>query len=214
LLAAPRPARGLTESHPAKASSCAPRRRAGRRRARPPVPLWRGDPGVSHHQPLPGVEYFPSARQAALAWGRDPGVVQALCRRYEIPGAFRAEDGRYKISKGPEPPGLPRRDKLTKKEGREIARLARCSGLARFPKPGVGGSNPSRRTHRMSCKQRHSVAPASFRAYKRDCARVPSSNPTPTTLSTAVASSPASPRFRGREGPPPRAGAVRLTVRP
>ena len=70
------------------------------------------------------MEYFPSARQAALTWGRDPGVVQDLCRRKEIPGALRGEDGYYKIPKGPEPPGLPRRAKLTEKEGRGIARLA------------------------------------------------------------------------------------------
>ena len=69
------------------------------------------------------MEYFYSARQAELAWGRDPGVVQDLCRRKEVPGAFKGEDGRYKIPKGPEPPGLPRRDKLTE-EGREIAHLA------------------------------------------------------------------------------------------
>jgi hypothetical protein len=53
------------------------------------------------------LEYFSSARQAALAWGNDPGLVQDLCRRKEIPGAFKGEDGRYKIPKGPEPPACP-----------------------------------------------------------------------------------------------------------
>ena len=75
--------------------------------------LWRG---AQLTATLSGLEYFSSARQAALAWGNDPSVVQDLCRRKEIPGAFKGEDGRYKIPKGPEPPGLPRRDKLTKKK--------------------------------------------------------------------------------------------------
>jgi hypothetical protein len=89
------------------------------------------------------VEYFPSARQAALAWGRDPGVVQDLCRRKEMPGAFKGEDGRYKIPKGPEPPGLPKRDKLTEEEGREIARLAHA------------GANGTRLAERHGIKRNH-----------------------------------------------------------
>ncbi len=72
-------------------------------------------------------------------------------------------------------------------------RRARKRVLSRFPKPGVGGSNPSRRTLRISCKQRHFVALASLHAFERDFVR-----PTIETLSTAVASSPASPRFWGQ----------------
>ncbi len=89
------------------------------------------------------MEYFSSARQAALAWGRDPGVVQDLCRRKEIPGAFKGKDGRYKIPRGPEPPDLPRRDKLTEEEGREIARLAHA------------GANRTRLAQRHGIKRNH-----------------------------------------------------------
>ncbi len=97
--------------------------------------LWRGAQPTAT---LSGVEYFSSARQAELAWGRDPGVVQDLCRRKEVPGAFKGEDGRYKIPKGPEPPGPPRRDKLTEEEGREIARLAHA-GARRGEQDPTGG---------------------------------------------------------------------------
>ena len=37
---------------------------------------------------LTRVDYFPSARQAALAWGRDPGVIQRLCKRGLISHVF------------------------------------------------------------------------------------------------------------------------------
>jgi hypothetical protein len=70
------------------------------------------------------MKYFPSARQAALAWGRSPKVIADLCQRGLVPGAFKGEDGCYRIPKGPEPPGLPRGVKLTEGQRREIARLA------------------------------------------------------------------------------------------
>ena len=83
------------------------------------------------------------ARQAALAWGRDLGVVQDLCRRKEIPGALRGGDGYYKIPKGPGPPGLPKRDKLTEEEGREIARLVHA------------GANRTRLAEKRGIKRSH-----------------------------------------------------------
>jgi hypothetical protein len=76
--------------------------------------LWRGAQPTAT---LSGVQYLSSARKAALAWGREPGVVQDLCRRKEIPGAFKGEDGRYKIPKAPSPPASRNATSSPKKAG-------------------------------------------------------------------------------------------------
>ncbi len=68
--------------------------------------------------------YFDSATEAAKVWGRDVDVIRVLCRTGLLPGAFK--DGRdWKIPFEAEATvRAHKREKLTKEDRREIARLA------------------------------------------------------------------------------------------
>lgn len=65
-----------------------------------------------------------SVPEAARLWGLSLNVVRYSCQQGRIPGAFKNERGWWRIPEEKEPPGLPRRSKLTEGERREIARLA------------------------------------------------------------------------------------------
>ena len=65
-----------------------------------------------------------SVPEAARLWGRSFTSVRDFCRFGMIPGAYKNERGWWRIPEAKEPPGLPRLNKLTEEERREIARLA------------------------------------------------------------------------------------------
>ena len=104
--------------------------------------LWR----VSEERYTWAMQYV-SAKEAAELWDRDPTVIRRFCREGLIPGAYKGKKA-WRVPAYDSPPVvLPRREKLTETEKREVAALghagANRSHLARTY--GVGRRHVYRR---------------------------------------------------------------------
>ena len=84
-----------------------------------------------------------NAEQAAKRWDRDPTIIREFCRRGMIPGAEKLKRD-WSIPAYDSPPvSLPRRDKLSEEDRREIARQ------------GHGGANRTKLAQAYGVKRLH-----------------------------------------------------------